>query len=331
MPRAEASAKIVGNIDFTYCPACLTELSPQKGTDHCVVCGSTTDPEQARSRYLQIRMDLEIQIRESEQLAEDKSKRQLLLERKMRTLRSEYQDMLSEYTVKYDVSTSPRDSFVAERHRRLGQIDSERMELARLRERALEIALLSEEKAKLQQQISLLKDEQAAFEAASKQRRAIALTATSEKAKDILRQDLPGRQDEFQSARSVQINFGDNSVLVDGELNFAESSNVIVKNTAILALILAASKDPQFYHPRFALFDNIEDKGMQQERSHHFQAIMVQESQAVPLEHQIIFTTSMINPKLDQKELVIGPYYSKATNRTLSVGNADRLTAQPGA
>ena len=277
MPRAEASAEIVGNIDFTHCPACLTELSTHKGADHCVVCGSATDPEQARSRYLQIRMDLEIQIRESEQLEEDKSKQQLQLERKMRTLRRDYQDMLSEYTVKYDMSTSPRDSFIAERYRRLGQIDSERIELARLRERALEIDLLSEEKAKLQEQISLAKDQQAAFEAASKQRRAIALTAVSEKAKDIIKQDLPGRQDEFQNAQSVLINFGDNSVLVDGDLNFAESSNVIVKNAAILALILAASKDPQFYHPRFALFDNIEDKGMQQERSHNFQAIIVRE------------------------------------------------------
>jgi hypothetical protein len=323
MPRAEASSEIVGNIDFTYCPACLTELSPQKGADHCVVCGSATDPEQARSRYLQIRMDLEIQIRESEQLSEDRNKQQLQIERQLRTLQRDYQDLLSEYTVKYDVSTSPRDSFVAERYRRIGQIDSERIELARLRERALEISLLSEEKAKLQEQISLLKDKQAAFEAASKQRRAIALTAISEKARDIIRQDLPGRQDEFQSARSVQINFGDNSVMVDGELNFAESSNVIVKNAAILALILAASKDPQFYHPRFALFDNIEDKGMQQERSHNFQAIIVQESQTAPLEHQIIVTTSMINPQLDQKEIVIGPYYSKATKRTLSVSSAD--------
>lgn len=324
MPRAEASAEIVGNIDFTHCPACLTPLSPQKGPDHCVVCGSMTDPEQARSRYLQVRMDLEIQIRESEQLAEDKENRQLELERQLRAIRRNYQDLLSEYTVKYDVSTSPRDSFVAERYRRLGQIDSERNELGRLRERALEIALLSEEKAKLQEQISLLKDKQAAFETASKQRRAIALTAISEKAKEILRQDLPGRQDEFQTAKAVQINFGDNSILVDGQLNFAESSNVIVKNTAILALVLAASKDPQFYHPRFALFDNIEDKGMQQERSHNFQSIIVQESKAATLAHQIIIMTSMMNPKLEQEQFVIGPYYSKETNRTLSVPRSSK-------
>ena len=268
-------------------------------------------------------MDLEIQIREFEHLAEDKRKQQLQLERQLRAARRDYQDMLSEYIIKYDVSTSPRDSFVAERHRRLGQIDSERSELARLRERALEIALLSEEKAKLQEQISRLKDMEAAFEAASKQRRAIALTAVSEKARDIIRQDLPGRQDEFQFAQSVRINFGDNSVLVDGDLNFAESSNVIIKNSAILGLILAASKDPQFYHPRFALFDNIEDKGMQQERSHNFRAVMVRELQAVPLDHQIIVTTSMINPKLDQKQFVIGPYYSKATNRALNLSKED--------
>jgi hypothetical protein len=64
-------------------------------------------------------------------------------DRELRSLRRDYQDMLSEYTVKYDVSTSPRDSFLAERHQRIGQIDREGRELSRLRERVLEIEALT--------------------------------------------------------------------------------------------------------------------------------------------------------------------------------------------
>jgi hypothetical protein len=79
-------------------------------------------------------------------------------------------------------------------------------------------------------------------------------------AQDVLRQDLE-RQAEFRRAENVSLNFGDNSVQVDGELNFAESSNVIVKNATIFSLLLAATQNLSFYHPRFALFDNIEDKG----------------------------------------------------------------------
>lgn len=324
LPKAEASSEIVGNIEFTHCPACLNELSSHSGAGHCVVCGLQTDPDQTRSRYLQIKMDLEIQVRESQQLADDKTSARSQLERELRALRRDYQERLSEYIVKYDTSTSPRESFVAERHRRLGQIDRERTELARLRERALEIDVLSQEKARLQEQISLLKDKQKAFEAASRQRRAHALTLVSETARELLRKDLD-RQVEFRNARNVAINFGDNSILVDGELNFAESSNVIVKNSAILALLLSATKDEQFYHPRFALFDNIEDKGMEQNRSHNFQDLIVQTSEAARLDHQIIITTSMPNPALNDSKFVIGPHYTHE-NRTLNANPP----AEPG-
>jgi hypothetical protein len=317
LPRAQASSDIVGNIDFTHCPACLAPLSDSQGPDQCVLCGTEIDPEQERSRYLQIKMDLDIQIRESRQLLDEKNRASTNIDRELRRLRRDYQEQLSEYTVRYEVSTSPRDSFVAERYQRLGQIDRERTELARLRERALEMQALSDEKAALQEQIDRLKDRQKALVAASQQRRNQALTRVSETAKDILKQDLD-RQDEFRNADSVTVKFGDNTVLVDGELNFAESSNVIVKNAAILSLLLAATQDEKFYHPRFVLFDNIEDKGMEQSRSYNFQEIILRASEAAKLDHQIIFTTSMFNPALDEAKYVVGPHY-RHDKRTLSV------------
>jgi hypothetical protein len=242
-------------------------------------------------------------------LLEEKEQAALQIDRGLRATRREYQDKLSEFTVKYDVSTSPRESFVAQRHQRIGQIDREGAELSRLRERVLEIEKTSAEKAQLQEQITRLKDRHSALQLAGRNRKAQALSLVSQIARNILRQDLE-RQAEFRSADSVSINFADNSVQVDGELNFAESSNVIVKNTAILSLLLAATMDEEFYHPRFALFDNIEDKGMEQERSHNFQEIILRASEAAKLEHQIIFTTSMLNPALDDEKYVIGPHYT---------------------
>jgi hypothetical protein len=127
---------------------------------------------------------------------------------------------------------------------------------------------------------------------------------------------------EFQNAQTVSVNFAGNTVLVDGELNFAESSNVIVKNAAILSLLFAATEDEQFYHPRFALLDNIEDKGMEQDRSHNFQEIIVRLSEAARLDHQVIFTTSMFNPALDEEDLVVGPHYTH-DNRALDISGLD--------
>jgi len=320
LPKAQASSDLVGNIDFTHCPACLAPLSSSQGPDHCVLCGTEIDPEQERSRYLQIRMDLDIQIRESRQLLDEKKRASANIDRDLRHLRRDYEEQLSEYAVRYEVSTSPRESFVAERYQRLGQIDRERTHLARLRETAIEMQALSDEKAALQEQIDRLKNRQAALEVASQRRRSQALTRVSETAKGILRQDLD-RQDEFRNANSVKVDFGDNTTLVGGELNFAESSNVIVKNAAILSLMLAATEDEEFYHPRFVLFDNIEDKGMEQARSHNFQEIILRASEAAKHEHQIIFTTSMFNPALEPR-YVVGPHYTH-DNRTLSLNDAD--------
>ena len=130
LPKAQAASDIIGNIEFTYCPACLTPLSDDKGVGHCVVCGAATDPEQERSRYLQIKTDLEIQIKEARQLLDEKEYAAIQIDRDLRVARREHQDKLSEYTVKYDISTSPRESFVAERYQRIGQIDRERTELS---------------------------------------------------------------------------------------------------------------------------------------------------------------------------------------------------------
>ena len=309
LPKAQKSSEIIGSIEFTHCPACLTPLNGTSDPDHCVLCGSETDPEQERSRYLQIKLDLDIQIRESRQLLDDKESSTSHGKRELRRLRSDYQEQLSEFTVRYEISNGPRESFVAERYQRLGQIDRELTQFSRLRERAGELEDVSARKAAVQAEIDKKKDRQKALEAASARRRRIALTQVSEKAKSFLRQDLD-RQDEFRHADSVEVNFRDNSILVDGDLNFAESSNVIVKNSVILALFAAAIEDEEFLHPRFLLMDNVEDKGMEDQRSHNFQEIIVKASEAARLDHQIIFTTSTINPELDVEGFTIGPPYT---------------------
>lgn len=315
LPKAQRSSEVIGSIEFTHCPACLAPLNHESVPGHCVLCGSETDLQRERARYLQIMLDLDIQIRESRQLHAEKEASNMHAKSELRRLRFAYQEKLSEFTVRYEISNGPRESFVAERYQRMGQIDRELTELFRLRERVGELEEISARKAAVQIEINKKKDRQKALEVACTRRRKITIGHISDKAKSFLRKDLD-RQDEFQQAESVKLNFRDNSILVDGDLNFAESSNVIVKNSAILALFAAAIEDSEFFHPRFLLMDNIEDKGMEDKRSHNFQEIIVQVSELAALDHQIIFTTSTINPKLDDDEYVVGPYYTHE-NRTL--------------
>ena len=93
---------------------------------------------------------------------------------------------------------------------------------------------------------------------------------------------------------------------------------VFLKNSFHLALLQASLEFDFMRYPRFVLFDNIEDEGMEPERSRTFQELVVEVSEAADVEHQIILTTSMPNPRLLTQERTIGPAYSHE-NRSLSL------------
>ena len=63
-------------------------------------------------------------------------------------------------------------------------------------------------------------------------------------------------------------------------------------------------------YPKFILSDNMEDKGMTEERSHNFQKNVVSLANKFDTDFQIIFTTSMIDTSLEVPDYTIGEYYS---------------------
>lgn len=131
----------------------------------------------------------------------------------------------------------------------------------------------------------------------------------------ILKSDL-GRQREFSNAKKVELDFPRNSFSLDGQNNFSESSNVYLKNSIRFAIFFASLKHQFFRFPRFILCDNIEDKGMQADRSKSFQREIVKLSQESNIEHQIIFTTSMVDDELNMTDLCVGDFYNE-DNKTL--------------
>lgn len=318
LPAAEASSKLIGNLEFTHCPSCLTPLAMTGEPDSCVVCGSKRDPERERSKYLQIRLDLDIQMRESHQLETTKVVALQSAQADQRQIRKEHDAHLRKFAEQFELSSSPRESFLAVRNSRIGSLDREIEYMSRLQEIAIDVQRLSEEKATIQKEIDELTARVKALAFNGDKRRRQALTSVSTIARRLLAADLV-RQPEFFDAESVELSFQDDAVLVDGLTNFAESSNVILKNTAILSLFSAATLDDDFYHPRFLLMDNVEDKGMEAERSHNFQKLIIDVSNQAKSDHQIIFTTSTIDPSLEQEQFVIGPRYTHE-RRTLRIG-----------
>lgn len=310
------AGQLIGSIEFTYCPACLKPLREHADPRMCILCGSPLDVEKQRSKFLQLQIDTSMQLRESEQLLEAGALELANGESELRGLRRDYERKLAEFTTRFDLSSSPRESHLAELNIRLGRIHAELDYIEKLRDTLKRIDKLSAEKSDIQQKIDNIKALQEKLQGASTKRLSAAMGLVSKIAKEILANDLL-RQEEFRQPQRVTVDFGDDAILVDGKLNFAESSNVILKNAALVALFSAAAQDNEFWHPRFILLDNVEDKGMEPGRSHNFQKLIVRESQRAKFAHQIIFTTSMINPELELDEYVVGPRYTRE-NHTLN-------------
>lgn len=318
LAAAQISFEVVGAIEFSHCPACGKEIFDSDSEGQCHVCKEDLDLDIERERYNQIRLDLEIQSRETNQLLVQKKGSLNGKVAEIRKKRSEHKRDLTQYQVKYAGPNGPREAFLATRTNRIGHIDAEVAYLLSNLQVAEEIEALSAEKAAVQTDLDIKNARATALRSAAGKRRTVALSSVSRIAAAILRSDLP-RQDEFMAAVDVSVNFKNDAISVDGTYNFAESSNVFLKNATVFALFLAAMKDETFYHPRFLLFDNIEDKGMQEERSHLFQKLIVEYATAFEAPFQIIFTTSMMNPDLELEDYVVGPAYSH-TNRTLDLG-----------
>jgi hypothetical protein len=315
LSNADGAATAIGSIDFTYCPSCLSPLEEKKDPTHCSVCGSPQDPDAIHSKYLHIKFDLQIQLRDSDQLKRTKLLHIEELKGDLRRTKDEYHTQLNELATKFDSSSSPRETFLAERHQLIGQIDRELLYLRAMIEVAADISKLISERDELATEIERTKDRLSALSRAGDARKRRASTLISKSGCEILKSDLP-RQEEFQTAQSLELSFRDDAITLDGNMNFSESSNTVLKNSAILALFVAATLDREFNHPRFLLMDNVEDKGMEEIRSHNFQMIVEGISKSAKTDHQIIFTTSMMNPALEKSEYVIGPFYTRE-NKTL--------------
>jgi hypothetical protein len=327
LDAAEDLSEKLGSIQFQYCPACLKKLDDTDGL-HCIVCHEVIDQDVAKSKYFEIKIDNELQIRESQQLMKSKAMEFEDLQGELRSLRREYSTGLAEFVARYDVSNSPRESFLAERNKLVGRLERQLSNLEELRATLERIDALSKERASLNDEISHLEARLKRLAASATSRLSKAMTSVGSIGRQLLTKDLP-RENSFERPTTFSVNFGDDAMLVDGKMNLAESSNVILKNSAILSLFLAACYDSECWHPKFLLMDNVEDKGMEMERSHNFQRIMIEESEKARFSHQIIFTTSMLDPTLEDSTYTVGPKYTREHKALAGISDSTSLGSSP--
>lgn len=147
--------------------------------------------------------------------------------------------------------------------------------------------------------------------------RSLADAHISDNAVRFLRADLPS-EEHFEVAQKVTVDVGVNSFAVDGRNQFSASSVTFLKNAVHFAFLFSSLELDFFRYPRLIICDNIEDKGMVAARSQNLQRLIVKRSSQFDVEHQIIFTTSMIAPDLNNATYCVGDEYTHE-NKSLKI------------
>jgi hypothetical protein len=105
--------------------------------------------------------------------------------------------------------------------------------------------------------------------------------------------------------------------LSDQHIKLSASSAFYLKMAARFAFFMSSVQEDSMMYPRLLLSDNMEDKGMEEDRAHNFQRILVQRLNEIGNpDYQVIFATSMIAPELDKPEFTVGEYYTES-NKSL--------------
>lgn len=309
LKEGQATSEILGPLSFSFCPSCYSQLSGAGSAGVCPLCKTTIDPGADRVRYLRIRNELEIQLKESRTLLHDRTARLGKAQSMLAGLRRVRERLSTEYLSLVRHHVSDADIQIDRLTARLGYVDRELIELDRQRRLAEKLQALSEEKARLNAEIASLREKIATWTGAKERRQEAAYRLIQERTAHILSLDLQSEA-EFTKDSEVYFNFAEDRISVAGKIGYSASSLTVIRNAFHLALLWASTVDREFKYPRFLLIDNIEDKGMTPERSRNLQKQIVYISEEIPTEHQIIFTTSMVDPELDKSDLVVGDHYT---------------------
>lgn len=284
----------------------------EKAADHCQLCNEPHVHGADDSRTLAVRLDLQMQLRESTTLQEERRAELAIMKANLRVAKLELRRASTTIEVSRTGPATKREASVAELSRKVGFIDSQLEVLQKRLELGRNIRNLSQQKKDLNSDVTRLRNEVEAISRSQDQRKRSAYTLISSEAKALLDRDLDEHSD-FGQVEHVDFSFAEDWIAINKDKNRSGSASgmVVLKNSFAAATLFSSIADARFCLPRWMLFDNVEDKGMVEERSWNFQRVLVSRSADTPHLHQIIFTTSKIAPELENSDLVVGRKYTK--------------------
>jgi hypothetical protein len=315
---ASTTAAHINDVRFSVCPACYAPIEEQsENAAACHLCKSPFDSARAKGRIVAMINDTALQIRQSRMLQQRRAEKSEDLADTLRSLEAKWRSASAKLAALQRLPSTERRERLRALQRQSGYVARQTEDLDEKNKIISVIDQIAARKNELNDAITRLKDENYRMRAAQQRRLELAYTHIADEIRTLLQNDLK-RQDSFVNPQNIQLDFAGNRISVDGHTYFSASSRAILRSSFFLGFFAAATKDPQFRHPRFVMLDTIEDKGMEAARSHNFQKQILRVSSESKVEHQIIYATAMIAPDLDDPKYTVGDP-SDLDNPTLDI------------
>lgn len=318
---AATARSALGAMALGFCPQCLSPLADHIGVDSCLLCKQPSSEEITRTHAARMRQELELQIRESKVLFERKqneyNEKKALLEKveaETKLAQHNYEQLIAIVQTSRDESI---DLLLIEK----GGLERAIEDLLQKRKIVQVLLNIRKDEADLKGHVQRLEISIRRRESDQEANLAKALDVVQKFTIGLLGNDLQ-LEEGFGSATSIILKPESNSFAVDERNQFSASSMIYLKNSIHFALLFASLKLPNMRYPRLVVCDNIEDKGMTVDRSRNFQRNILKLSEETKVEHQIIFTTSMVDPSLDNGDFAVGPNYVDGV-KTLRVASGE--------
>ena len=314
-------------LDLKLCPVCLSELSP-KEPGHCPVCDAPVDSSKGENQALRIQLELDHQISESEALLKANKVELDNLKDKLRTKKRQLTAAQRQFDDAVRNVRSSRDEEIDHLLQTKGYKEAEANQYRTLLEYAERYERLSKELSDLQLRHEKLTNYIQAVENRIERGQRDIDHSISENGVFMLNNDQE-RQQEFMHASDFKVNYKQNLAYISNQrIKLSASSAFYLKMAARFALLFASLQVDTMMYPRLLFSDNMEDKGMEEERAKNFQRMVVrrlQELETVNLNpeagtlepnYQLIFATSNIADELNTPAYTIGEEYSQS-NKSL--------------
>lgn len=309
--------KILGELPLTHCPQCLEALNSEVPEGHCTLCKQPLAEEAEKANAKRLLQEMELQVTESKTLLEEKERKFTAFIGELPSQIELARNLQKQLDASIENPQSTRDERLDNLLITKGGAEK-KIEYLTQQIKAVElIELLKKELAELNAVITTLRLEINQKEEMQKRNYQVAIQKIRELTLFILKNDLD-RQEEFRSGKKVEIDFLRDTFSLDDGNNFSASSKTYFKNAILFSIFFASLELNFFRYPRFILCDNMEDKGMEKERTQNFQDLITSMSDKYSQPHQIIFTTSMISDDLNDKPYCVGEEYDRF-NKTLKL------------